>query len=451
MTEEAVEKKKTQTNSRKFLGIRITALIETVVYLSVLVLANIFWGDGQRFLDVSPHPFWVIILIVTVQYGTIEGVASSLLSTLFLYAGNIPPQSVGETLFEYQIQLAWLPMLWFITSFVLGELRMRIEYEKESLTKQLDEVKNQADTITDAYGEIRKAKEKLEITLAGQRYTAAMSYQNFKALELLKPEQFIKQLDSIVDPALRPIKFSTYFLDKEGLKIAKSYRWSEEDTYRRHFSRKDALYQHIIEQKKVICIAEPEEEKILGQEGVLAGALVDPKTDEAFGMLKIEEIDLMNLNISQIEIFRSLCSLIGASYEQAKGIKQNNSGAIFSVNKKCYTYQLYEILKNYLICFARETNTPLAQISITFADSFADVGFRRLHAMKNFLPESALCFEGKCPEKEIYILLPFHDIKSAKQREALILRYAQQHHLFDGEKLEWKTEEITTFHRQSHE
>src|SRR5689334_3642047 len=98
----------------KFIPSRINgfALIESVAFLSMLVLCNILFGDGMRFIQMSLHPFWIIVLFVTVQYGPGEALVTALLSGVFLLAGNFPEQHFSEGMYEYLFRVMYLPFLW---------------------------------------------------------------------------------------------------------------------------------------------------------------------------------------------------------------------------------------------------------------------------------------------------------------------------------------------------
>ncbi len=70
---------------QKLLGIRVSALVEIALFLIILTFFNKWLGDGNRFVDNPLHPFWIIILLVTVQYGTVEGIVATLLCPLSDY------------------------------------------------------------------------------------------------------------------------------------------------------------------------------------------------------------------------------------------------------------------------------------------------------------------------------------------------------------------------------
>ncbi len=111
--------------------VRVSAIIETIIFLGILLFFDYILGEGKHYTDVSPHPFWIIVLVISVQYGTAEGVIAVFLCTVALYAGYIPEIKFNESLFDYRVRLALTPTLWLIASVVLGEMRMRIDYDRK--------------------------------------------------------------------------------------------------------------------------------------------------------------------------------------------------------------------------------------------------------------------------------------------------------------------------------
>jgi len=305
-------------NKKKIFGIRLSALIETLVFLLAIVLYDCLLGKCDRFLDSSPHPFSVVILIITVQYGTAEGIASVILSTLFLYAGNIPEHRIDETLFEYQFRIATLPLAWFIAAFVIGEIRMRLEYTNERLSKKLEETRGKLRTVSKEFSLLKSTKENLEAHLVSQQRSQTATYAALQALETLNPTQILLKVEDVVTSLLNIQKFSVYAKGEQGFEVVTSYCWKREEPYLLRIEPEHPLFIGVAGERRILCAINPDDEKALGNEGVLAAPLIDNESGEIFGMLKIEEIDFMELNLSSLESFRSLCHLIGSAYARAR-------------------------------------------------------------------------------------------------------------------------------------
>lgn len=402
-------------------GIRLSAIIEILVFLSLAVLFNKIWGDGQRFISYSIHPFWIIILLATVQYGTLEGILSTILSTLFMYAGNVPPQKVGETFFDYEVYLAWTPTLWFVTAFILGEIRMRLTHINQDLRLKLSLAQVEAKTITEAYEGIRRVKENLEVVLSGQLKTTAMTFKTFKALGSLNPNLIILNLDQVIQPILNSQKFSVYSVGSNGLEPVSSYGWSDDETYIRRFPPDTALYREIVGNQRLLCIINPDDEKILSGEGLLAAPLIEPDTGEIFGMLKIEKMVFLDLNVTNLEAFSTLCELIGMAYANAKLHQKAEQNALYSIPQILLSYNFYTVQSAYLSDLAEQMHFPLTQMTISETRQDADFEEAIFYLLlKEVLPKTAQVFHGKHRVRELIVLFPGMDLKQVESYIPLI-------------------------------
>lgn len=432
----------------RIFGLRSTAIFETIAFLSVVVFLDYFFGKGTRFTNLAPHPFWIIVLLVTVQYGTVEGLFAALVSTLFLYVGNLPPQQAEESLFDYQLHLSILPVSWFIAAFILGEIRSRVDQDNINLQQQAKNTEKEVASITQAYDALKKIKESLEVQLASQLKSSAQSFKTFKSLGTLNPALILLSLDKVVLPTLNPKKFSVYSLGKNGFEPATSHGWSETDKFTLRFSQDHPLYDKIVGQQRVCCIINPEDENALLGEGILAAPLIDPDIGQVFGMLKIEEIDFNELNISNLESFKTICELIGIAYANARLHKKIEENGIYSQpsNFTIFSHQYYVIQSEYLKKCAEKYNLLFSQLVITMQkslelkenDSLLRSAFFEM--LKDLIPPTAQIFVGKGKGVQLIVLLPFMDKNGVDELISMILSAVEKHTLLNRIKLEFKIE-----------
>lgn len=384
-------------------GVRLSAVVETLIFLIGLCWLNFIFGDGSRFIDARFHPFWIIILLVTVQYGTAEGVIAAVLSTIFLYAGNWPGQLLDENYFEYQLRLGILPALWFMTAFILGELRMRIEEEKKQLRIDLVQAKSEVEKITAEYQTLKETNRNLEIHLAGQEDTVTSSFKAFKALESLEPAQVIFGLDALIATALHPKKFSVYANGQNGLEAVTSEGWSEKDVYCRRFFPTTPLFHAIVNDKKMIALVNKDDREILQHEGVVAAPLIDLKSGEVFGMLKIEEIDFPDLNLSRLQTFKIVCELVGSAYANAKKHRLAQQTAIYDVSQKLYSRSVFNIVADCLCKLEGKREFSLVVLKINFLND-KEMTENALKLLHTSLSDGVGCFEGEKKMKQVLLL-----------------------------------------------
>lgn len=276
--------------------------------------------------------------------------------------------------------------------------------------------------ITEAYQNLKAVKENLEIHLAGQLKTAAATFKSFKSLGSFNPSEILLNLASVVVPVLNPKKFSVYFIGPNGFEPATSYGWDTHEKYRRRFGTGDQLYQAILGGQKILSVVNPEDERILDGEGILAAPLIESETHEIFGMLKIEEMEFSDLSIGKLETFKTLCDLIGLSYTNARQYKKLQENTIASAETPFYTYNFYALQKKIFENIAKEATLPISQISLKFGyhpsenrSEPAFVSSVLYMLLKEILPETAMVFHGKRKWMDFIILLPSATLSEAEK------------------------------------
>lgn len=128
----------------------LSALAEIVI-LFALIYGIDRLTPNLAILDLSPHPFWIPVLLVSLQYGTVSGfIAAAAATALSLFSG-MPEQDIGENLFAYFLRVLGQPILWIGVALLVGQFRMRqlaakqeLRHANRALTVQRDDLARHA-------------------------------------------------------------------------------------------------------------------------------------------------------------------------------------------------------------------------------------------------------------------------------------------------------------------
>ncbi len=307
---------------RRVLGIRVSALVEIAAFLALALATDALLFGGDRFAEVTPHPFWAIVLLAATQYGTNEGLVAAALSTVALLAGDLPEQGFGEDLYAWLLRISTRPVLWFIAAVALGEIRGGHRRETEALRRDLAESREQARAIAEAYERLSRIKDELEARVAGYVRTVRAMYTAARAIERQGTGEVLIGVITLVRSVLAPTKFSLFLLNGQVLEAAASEGWAPEDRFERDFDSATPLFRAVLGRRQVLVAVSPEQEGVLRGEGLLAGPLVSEETGEVVGMLKIEEMPFLELNPATVQNFRVLCEWIGTAFASAQRIER---------------------------------------------------------------------------------------------------------------------------------
>jgi polysaccharide biosynthesis protein PelD len=353
---------------KKLLGIRISALLEMAVFfLSVLLLNAFMDASSPRFIESWPHPFWIIILLLSVQYGSNEGLLAVLLATLLLLVGNLPDQRIDQDVYAWVLSIVAQPLMWLLAAVILGEIRMRHIRERDRLAQELKESKAREETFATAYETVRQRKERLELSVAAQVRTETAAYRAAKAMETLDPDQVVEGVATMVESAMGAEKFSLYLLEGEVLQRKLTHGWSEqdEDAYDAVYRVQDPIYQAIIARKDTLCVINEEQERILASHGILASPLLDTSTGRVLGMLKIERIPFLELNLNTVETFRALCEWIAIALTNARYYQSAVSDTTVNPEHNLMTRSFFNRYRDYITALARRLKFNVFMLGVT--------------------------------------------------------------------------------------
>lgn len=305
-----VEKNNSKKES-KILGIRLSALMEIFFFFLISYFIAYLFGLQYNYFDVSPHPYWIIVILISAQYGTLEGLLAAFFSTVFLLLGPLPKQNLFVEPSFYFFDIAKSPLLWFVTAVILGELRMKHIRERNRLREEVLKASEKESKIAEAYEALKKVKELLEMRVATEVKTTQMVMHAFHQLQMNDQEHILNGASELVKILLAPEKFSLFFLEAGKLKMTASFGWAlDEDHYKENFDNETPLFQNIVVRKTVVSFP-TSDVTILGKEGIIAVPIIASNTGQVFGMIKIESIPLSKVRTTSIETLRNIGEWVG--------------------------------------------------------------------------------------------------------------------------------------------
>ena len=417
----------------KILGVRRSALLEIALFFVVAILLDRFVFDADSFWYVTPHPFWIIVLLVTVQYGTAEGVLAALAATVVLLAGYMPEQTLNQNLYDYLFGMVRRPLMWFVAAVLLGELRMRHLREKERLSRQLEEAREKERTIATAYTRQQEIKSDLEARVAGQMRTVISMHQAVKSLEQLDSGKVLFSIMDMVRAVMNPQKSSVFMLGQNVLEAAVHTGWTGKDEYLRVIGAEHPLFQEIVARRRVLNVASEGDEQILGKQGVLAGPLINADTGEVIGMLKIEELEFVELGWTTIKNFEVVCEWIGTVYGNSQKFHAARENSVMDDSGLFLSSNYYTRQTAFLTSLARRHGFALAQIDISLQnyreltpEARARAPVALSTAVEKVMRNTDLAFDRRNNGREFTIILPATPTRNARVVEERLLKALQE-------------------------
>lgn len=408
---------------KRILGIPTGAILETVIFYAVLLLIDFVFRDGTRFWGVSPHPFWLPVLLLTMHYGTNAGIIAATIGTVFLLAGNIPEQTMEQDLYQYVGAIVVQPILWFLAALILGELRMRHIRERDLLRSKVTELQTQAKAIGDAYNRLHEVKMGLEHRIATHMKSVVSLYDAAKAIENLNERDVYQSIGQIIKNIVNPDKFSIYMEDPKQpgkLSLVSQEGWGEGDKFQTSFDSSTPLYKALVSDQQVLCVSNPDQQNILQGQGILAGPLFDKDQGRVIGFIKIEQLPFMELTFSTIENFKVLCDWLGLSISKAKRIEKIEADSYLNPTRNLLSGSFMDYLQHFLGTLGKRLAFDIATITISPAkdenitsDQLVSLGSVISDSVESVLRSIDLAFDCQKMQRNFVIILPATTVEGA--------------------------------------
>jgi len=405
---------------RTWAGIRLSAILEIAIFLGAALAADQIFLDGSRFRGAPEHPFWILVLLLAAQYGTNAGLLAAVCSGVALLAGNLPPQSISLDRYAWLFETLRLPLLWFISAVVLGELRMRQIRERGVLQSELRETARREQVVADAYNRLSAVKQALETRVASQLRTAVGLYESARAIEKLDPSEVLLGVANLIRSVMNPEKFSVYLLQNGRLELAVEDGWTPTDGFPRSYAATTTLFQEIIGGQRLLSVANPEDAAALSGAGVIAAPLYAPDTGRMIGMLKVEKLGFLDLNFSNVQTMKVLCQWIGAAYENALCYQAARSESVVNTETELFAYSYLSRQLSFLTFLARRVRFDLVMIVVRLENPAELTREQRTLVPRAFgraasqaLRKTDLAFDYQRTGTEFALVLPTLTVKDA--------------------------------------
>ncbi len=400
------------TEHNRILGLRVSAIVEMLIGLVAFTLIDYFFFSGNRFWDVNPHPFWIVVLLIAVQYGTGEGILAAIMATLFYLVANVPEQGdMGR--YDWLFSLAVNPILWLVAGWILGELRQRHIRERNVLLKEVEDAHQRENLISHSYNFVKNRKESLEVQVSGQLLSSIDAYRAAKAVETLDPKSVMQGVERLVKSVLGPQKFSLYMFHENKLSATIIHGWSPEDRYAQEIDSFSPLYQAVVGQRELLVVANEQHEVALDNQGLMAGPILDPDSGRVIGMLKVEQLEFTALSLNTVETFRALSEWIGTALINARNYQTVKADAVVNPERNILSYGYFKRQSDYMRTLAKRVGFDLSMIVIKLnnAKNLSDaeritIARQIGESVRTVLRSVDLAFDYQTDGEEYSLLLP---------------------------------------------
>ncbi|WP_432736735.1 GAF domain-containing protein [Maridesulfovibrio sp. FT414] len=320
----------------------LSRYFEVVLGLAGVTAINlVFWRSDPGFLNVSPHPFWIVILLTAVRYGFSGGVFSGGLSALILLAFkalSIPDLAVAD----FKTLSMWgKPILFFVVGTVIGEMR-------QMQIKEYNDVCEARDTYKDAFEKIKvkldilsEAKQEVDTRILSQESTLGTLYEAAQGLRTLSIDSIYPAVLEILRDFMEVEECSIYLLEGNEFRL---------DTAIRHgrgylpevVPVGEGLMSLAASRKKAVSIRDVASNESMPGGIIISAPILADNQRHVVGVLNVEKMPFLKFTSDSVRVAGLVADWCGSSVENATVFAETKHKLIADEIIDAYTYEYFK-------------------------------------------------------------------------------------------------------------
>lgn len=339
---------------------------ETIAGLLILYLIE-FLGAGKpdAFFSTSPHPYWIIVLLIASRYGSIQGLFAGVASAgvyYFLASGSVDFSNASFPHGPYKH-----PFFFIMVGGIIGEIRNIHNKIHLKLEEKHDNTMNDFDVMALEHNALTNSKMELEKRIALQSTSMIRLFENITNLEQLQPDELYEKIPELLNEQLNVKQCSVYLFKQNKLELY----------IRKHVNGKRAqgdispdlanidegIMGEVFKNKKLVTINDMFEKPDFNdfhKYKVIMSAPILRRDDTLLGMINVEQIPFFDFNVNSVRIFEMVAYWISVVVEQAMKFEELQDKNIADEITGAYNYLYFQKRLKYEIARAQRFHSPLS-------------------------------------------------------------------------------------------
>ena len=195
------------------------ALLEMGLLLA-LVLLEYFVDGFPALTRINPHPYWIAVLLLSLQYGTVSGLMAASIAIIGTVLIGMPEPDIEERYFNYLVRVWTQPVLWLLVALLLGTFRARQIEQRDELQLQVENFRTRSATLLDHATNLRTRCSMLERRLATRETSdTGQLLAGLARLGEAEPGRWASALKATLTAGFPKSQISLYSVDGEKVRL----------------------------------------------------------------------------------------------------------------------------------------------------------------------------------------------------------------------------------------
>ncbi|MEQ1653717.1 MAG: GAF domain-containing protein [Hyphomicrobium sp.] len=295
------------------------ALIELAVLVAAIVTVDAIFPQ-VGFSTLEPSPFWVPVLLLSLQYGTVAGLLAAAAATAAYVFNGVAEQAVGENFFAYLLRIWAMPILWIGVALVLGQFRLRQIASKQALRQALVTRTDEAHRLAIYSSDLEARCQRLERQMTARTAAPVKPVLDALAMIAAPAPDADSALDSITGKIWPGAQVSMCAVTPNGCEVIGRSGWGDTARWATSFASAHPLYRAIVTDRRPVSILKTGDETVLAGQGIAAHPILTADGARVIGMLKIETIDPALFDRQTTEHLSVMARLLGPLLSEPRAV-----------------------------------------------------------------------------------------------------------------------------------
>lgn len=281
---------------------QIESLVEALIGMLLLVTVNfLFFPDDPGFLDVSPHPFMFLTILVAARYGTFDGLVTGVMCAAVFTGYYV----FGRTFDELDASFRWTDMipayLFIILGLLLGEIRGIADREVRRVKTELQRFTTRCESIEHENLLLRRVKEELQEKVLSSDDPLSEFYESARKLSMTQGDGTYSAILELVGKFTGAEKYSVYLLDDQialdnrpRLRLKVSRGWVSPEEFPLTIDFEHPAIKKVLETKAVTVLKDTDDPKG-GSDIVICAPMFEAGSEALIGVIVINRISFVRV------------------------------------------------------------------------------------------------------------------------------------------------------------
>ncbi len=324
-------------------------LVETLFAFIVLNAVNtLAYPRDIGFLHMALHPYWIVVLLMSAQYGFGAGVLSGLIAMLhilFFSFGTLPDRLRLEEFAETGGLL--LPISLLSAGVVLGGIRERQIGKETAQAEKCETLQRERDRLAELQEASEKARRILEAKVVGQSTTMKTLYEEVRKLETLNRGEVYRGCLDILAAHFQVEKSSIYLREGDYYILKMARGWDSAAMAEGKVPVAGNVMNLAIEERKMLTVQDvirrKDASRYEAQFGrFLAMVPLFGQGEKAEGVINIEKIDFMAFNRANLELIDLVANWTSRAIGNIDYLERLKKGSLYDAADGIFNYSYLE-------------------------------------------------------------------------------------------------------------